>query len=69
MALCCIVLEVSCTVAHVQCLEKPYGISEPQDLEKAYVSAWYILDKLFELPVVPDVVQVKRGWNYVYLKL
>ena len=51
-----IVLEVSCTGTRVQCLEKPYGISEPQDLEKAHISAWYTLDKLFEAPVVPDVV-------------
>ena len=62
-------LEVSCTGAHVPCLEKPYGISEPQGLEKAHISAWYTLDKLFEPPVVPDVVQVKQGWKYDYLKL
>ena len=64
-----IILEVSCTGAHVQCLEKPYGISEPGDLEKAHISAWYTLDKLFEASVVPDAVRVKQDWKYVYLKL
>ena len=64
-----IVLEVSCTGARVQCLEKPNGISEPQGLEKAHISAWYTLDKLFEEPVVPYVVQVKQHWKYVDLKL
>ena len=64
-----IVLEVWCTGARVQCLEKPYGILEHQDLKKAHISAWFTLDKLFEPPVVPDVAQVKQGWRYVYLKL
>ena len=36
-----IILKVSCTRAHDQCLEKPYGISETQDFEKAHISAWY----------------------------
>ena len=54
-----IILEVSCT----EVLEKPYGISEPGDLEKAHISAWYTLDKLFEASVVPDVVQVKQDWK------
>ena len=31
-----IVLSVSASSAHVRYLEKPYGISEPQDLEKEY---------------------------------
>ena len=61
-------LEVSCTGARVQCLE-PYGISEPQDLEKRHISAWCTLDKRFEPPVLPDVVQVKPGLKYVYFKL
>ena len=63
-----IVLEVSCTGARVQCLE-PYDISEPQDLEKRHISAWCTLDKRFEPPVLPDVVQVKPGLKYVYFKL
>ena len=61
-----ITIEVSCTEALVQCLVKPNGMSEPQDLEKGHISAWYNLDKLFEAPVVPDNVQVKQGWKYVY---
>ena len=36
-----IILKVSCTRAHDQCLEKPYGISETHDFEKAHISAWY----------------------------
>ena len=35
-----IVLSVSASSAHFRCLEKPYGISEPQDLEKENISIW-----------------------------
>ena len=47
--------------AHVCFLEKPYGISEPQDLEKENISIWYNLSKLFFSPVKPHSVQVKRS--------
>ena len=56
-----IILEVSYTGACVWCLEKPYFISKPQDLEKAHISAWYTLDNLFEAPAARDVVQDKQG--------
>ena len=42
-----IVLLVSTSSAHVLCLEKPYGISEPQNLEKENISIWYDSSKLF----------------------
>jgi hypothetical protein len=29
--------------ARVRCLEKPYRVSEPQELEKELISAWYDL--------------------------
>ena len=61
-----IVLSVSASSAHVRCLEKPYGISEPQDLEKENISIWYDSSKLFFSPVKPHLVQVKRSWKYKY---
>ena len=61
-----IVLSVAASSAHVRCLEKPYGISEPQDLEKENISIWYDLSKLFFSPVKPHLVQVKRSWKYKY---
>ena len=61
-----IVLSVSASSAHVRCLEKPYGISEPQDLEKENISIWYDLSKLFFSPLKPHLVQVKRSWKYKY---
>ena len=39
-------------------------ISEPQDLEKAHLSAWFTLAKHFEDYLVPDVVYVTWGWLY-----
>ena len=44
-------------------------ISEPQDLEKAHVSGWFTLTKLFDEHVVPHVVLVKWGWLRVAWKL
>ena len=61
-----IVLSVSTSRAHVCCLEKPYGISEPQDLEKENISIWYDLSKLFFSPVKSHLVQVKISWKYKY---
>ena len=60
-----IVLSVSPSSTHIRCLEKPYGISEPQDLEKE-ISIWYNLSKLFFSLVKPHLVQVKRSWKYKY---
>ena len=61
-----IVLSVFASSTHVCCLEKPYGISEPQDLEKVDISIWYDLLKLFFSPVKPHLAQVKRSWKYKY---
>ena len=59
-----IVLSVSASSAHARCLEKPFGISEPQDLEKENISIWLL--KLFFPPVKPHLVQVKRSCKYKY---
>ena len=48
----------------VQCLEKPYGIKEPQMLEKEHQSAFY--DRVFEAGVRPKLTRVGRGWKYTY---
>ena len=61
-----IVLSVSASSAHVRSLEKPYRISEPQDLEKENISMWYDLSKLFFSPVKPHLAQVKRSWKNKY---
>ena len=61
-----IVLSVSASSAHVCCLEKSYGISEPQDLEKQNISIWYDLSKLLLSPVKPHLVEVKKSWKYKY---
>ena len=61
-----IVLSVSAYSAHVRCLEEPYGISEPQDLEKENISIWYDLSKLFFSPVKPHLVQVNKRCKYKY---
>ena len=45
-----IVLSVSASSAHVRCLEKAYGISEPQDFEKENIPIWCDLSKLFFSP-------------------
>lgn len=48
----------------VQCLEKPYGIREPQTLEKECQSAFY--EQVFETDVQPKLTKVGRGWKYTY---
>lgn len=48
----------------VQCLEKPYGIREPQTLEKECQSAFY--EQVFETDIQPKLTKVGRGWKYTY---
>ena len=61
-----IVLAASTEGAKIQCLEHPYGVSGPPDLEKETRAVWYPSERLFEAPVVPNVVQIKRAWKYTY---
>ena len=42
--------------AKVQCLEHPYGVSGPRDLEKVTRAVWYPSERLFDAAVVPNVV-------------
>ena len=64
-----IVLEVSKlgSNVHVPCLEKPYGVSDPPDLEKERISVRYDVTQMYEVLVKPQMIQVRRGWKYTYL--
>ena len=63
-----IILAVSTEGAKIQCLEHPYGVSGPQDVEKETRGVWYPSERLFKAPVVPNVVQIKRAWKYTYYR-
>ena len=39
-------------------------ISEPQDLEKAHISAWFTLAKYFEEVAIPDIAKLSEA-SYV----
>ena len=60
-----IVLAVSTEGAKIQCLKHP-GVSGPQDIEKEARAVQYPSGRLFEAPVVPNVVRIKRAWKYTY---
>ena len=54
--------------ARVQCLEKPFGITEPQSLEP-YSNVFYDHDNLFKTNVIPSLVLDKsnrRKIKYTY---
>ena len=54
--------------ARVQCLEKPFGITEPQSLEP-YSNVFYDHDDLFRTDVIPSLVLDKsnrRKIKYTY---
>ena len=61
-----IALAVYSQSAKIQCLEHPYGVSGPQDVEKEARAVWYPSERCFEASVVPNVVQIKRAWKYIY---
>ena len=61
-------LAVSTEGAKMQCLEHPYGVSGPQDVEKETRGVWYPSERHFEAPVVPNAVQIKRAWKYTYYR-
>ncbi len=48
----------------VQCLEKPFGVKEPQSLEKDSRAVFY--EKVYETDVQPKLTKVGRGWKYTY---
>ena len=58
------VLEKSRCETLVQCLEKPYGIKEPQNLEREH-DAVYCKD-IYESNVTPHLTKVGRSWKYCF---
>lgn len=49
----------------VRCLEKPYGISEPQDLEPERDTVVY--EELYDVDgIIPRQIKVKRSWKWIY---
>ena len=58
-----IVLLVSASRAHVRCLEKPYGISEPQNLEKEYFNLIRFIKGVF---FTSKTTFSPRSWKYRY---
>ena len=52
--------------ARVTCLEHPFGISSPQNMEKETIAADYSEEKLFVAPVKPKGVKVGRMYKYEY---
>ena len=52
-------VENSCLI---HCLEKPYGISEPQDLESERDTVVY--EELYDVDgIIPQQIKVKRSWK------
>ena len=52
--------------ANVRCLERQFGLGEPQRLEKCW--KWYSVDNIFVSPVIPQTVTVGTVsmWTYEY---
>ena len=52
--------------ANVRCLERQFGIGEPQKLEKCW--KWYSVDNIFVSPVIPKTVTARNvsKWTYQY---
>ena len=48
----------------VQCLEKPFGIREPQNLEREQDAVFY--EHIYESDVTPQLKKAGRGWKYSY---
>ncbi len=45
-----------------QCLEKPYGIKEPQNLEREQHAVFY--EAVYERDVTPQLKKAGWGWKY-----
>ena len=50
----------------VRCLEKPFGITELQDMEKENRCALYYEWEIYHAPAIPKLVKATRGWKYTY---
>ena len=48
----------------VRCLEKPFGIREPQEFEREEDAIYY--EKVYKADVNPQMVQKGRKWLWVY---
>ena len=50
--------------AKVHCIERPYGIKEPLNMEPENHVAFYL--KVYECKGVPSLIAHKRSWKYSY---
>ena len=50
----------------VTCLEKPFGITELQEMEKERHATSYYEWQIFYPPTIPELKQAARGWKYTY---
>ena len=48
-------------------LKKPFGVKEPQSLEKNSQAVFY--EKVFETDVQPKLTKIGRGWKIYLLNL
>ena len=49
----------------VRCLEKPFGIKEPKDMNPEVDAVYY--DVVYETEdIEPKLVKIKRSWKWTY---
>ena len=59
------VMEKNGAICNVRCLEKPFGIKEPQDMEHEKYTMPY--DTVYEADGInPSQIAVGRCWKWVY---
>lgn len=50
--------------AQVRCLQKPFGVREPQEFEREEDAVFYVT--VFSCDVQPEMVKVGRKWLWRY---
>ena len=48
----------------VRCLQKPFGVSVPQQLERENDAVYY--DKVYKTCIIPEIKKFGRKWMYTY---